>query len=90
MRPTPCGCTSALLSEFTGLPLMRQGHNRAFGDPLFLLRQKKWAKRGAGYESDCTAVPQNEPIEKRCGQHTEISLQSYTTAPPAWRQRSHR
>ena len=52
--------------------------------------QKKWAKRGAGYESDCTAVPQKYPVEERCGQHTRLFLQSYTTAPPAWKQRSHR
>ena len=63
---------------------MRQSRNCCFADPLFLPCQKKWAKRGAGYESDCTAVPQNHPVEKHCGQHTEISLQIYTTAPPAW------
>ena len=34
--------------------------------------------------------PQKNPVEEHCGQHTEISLQIYTTAPPAWRQRSHR
>ena len=34
--------------------------------------------------------PQNDPIEEHCGQHTKLFLQSYTTAPPAWRQRSHR
>ena len=52
--------------------------------------QKKWAKRCAGCGSDCTAVPQNKPVEEHCGQHTGISLQSCTTAPPAWGQRSHR
>ena len=31
MRPTPCGCTSALLPEFTGLPLMRRHRNCASG-----------------------------------------------------------
>ncbi len=52
--------------------------------------QKKWAKRGAGSGSDCTAVPQNEPMEEHCGQHTINCLQNWTTAPPAWKQRSHR
>ena len=69
---------------------MQRGHNCCFADPLFLSCQKKWAKRGAGCGSDCTAVPQNEPMEEHCGQHTINSLQIYTTAPPAWRQRSHR
>ena len=58
---------------------MRQGRKRAFGDPLFLLRQKKWAKRGAGYGSDCTAMPQNHPAEEHCGQHTINCLQIWTT-----------
>ena len=34
--------------------------------------------------------PQNKPVEKHCSQHTKPFLQSYTTAPPAWRQRAHR
>ena len=34
--------------------------------------------------------PLNKPVEKHCGQHTGVSLQSCTTAPPAWRQHSHR
>ena len=66
------------------VPSLRQCRSRAFGDPLFLSCQKKWAKRGAGYESDCIAVPQKYPVEKHCGQHTRLFLQSYTTAPPAW------
>ena len=74
----------------TGVPNLRQHRNRCFADPLFLPCQKKWAKRGAGCESDCTAVPQNEPVKEHRGQHTKRFLQSYTTAPPAWRQRSHR
>ena len=72
------------------LPFLQLHCNCAFGDPLFLPCQKKWAKRGAGYESDCTAVPQNGSVEEYCGQHTRPFLQNYTTAPPAWRQRSHR
>ena len=63
---------------------------RWFAIWFHLACQKKYAKRDAGYESDCTAVPQKEPIEEHCGQHTGISLQNWTTAPPAWRQRSHR
>ena len=78
-------------SGFTGLPLMRQHRSCRSAGPFFsALPEKNGEKRGAGCESGCTAVPQNEPVEERCGQHTRISLQSYTTAPPAWRQRSHR
>ena len=33
--------------------------------------------------------PQNEPVEEHCGQHTINCLQNWTTAPPAWKQRSH-
>ena len=69
---------------------MRQRRNRRSAGPLFLPCQKKWAKRGAGCGSDCTAVPQKGPVEERCGQHTRPFLQNYTTAPPAWGQRSHR
>ena len=46
--------------------------------------QKKWAKRGAGCGSDYTASHRMSPVEECCGQHTKISLQIYTTAPPAW------
>ena len=80
----------ARFSGFTGLPLLQLNCNCCFADPLFLSCQKKWAKRGAGYGSGCTAVPQNEPIEEHCGQHTINCLQNWTTAPPAWKQRSHR
>ena len=34
-------------SDSPELPCVRQGRSRAFGDILFLLRQKKYAKRGA-------------------------------------------
>ena len=89
-RISPWRGRPARLSGFTELPLLRLHRSCCFADPLFLPCQKKWAKRGAGCGSDCTAVPQNKPVEEHCGQHTKISLQSCTTAPPAWRQRSHR
>ena len=82
--------TGFFLSGFTGVPLLRLHRKYCFADPLFLSCQKKWAKRGAGCGSDCTAVPQKGPVEERCGQHTRPFLQNYTTAPPAWGQRSHR
>ena len=34
MRPTPCGCTSALLSGCTGLPLLRLHRNRVSDGPF--------------------------------------------------------
>ena len=77
MCTVPClTSVGAVCPVFTGLPLMRRHRNCASGGILFLACQKKYAKRDAGYESDCTAVPQKEPIEEHCGQHTGISLQS--------------
>ena len=51
---------------------------------FFCLARKSGQKEALRCGSDCTAVPQNEPIEGHCGQHTGVSLQSCTTAPPAW------
>ena len=49
MRPTPCGCTSARLSGFTGLPLMRWHRNCRSAGPFFsVLPEKNGEKRGAG------------------------------------------
>ena len=52
---------------------MRRHRSRAFGDPLFLSCQKKWAKRGAGYESDCTASHRISP-SKNAAASTRESL----------------
>ena len=57
---------------------------------FFCLARKSGQKEALGDGAGCTAVPQKYPVEEHCGQHTGISLQSCTTAPPAWRQRSHR
>ena len=66
MRPTLFGCTSARLSVFTGLPLLRRHRNRCFADPLFLPCQKKWAKRGAwrrsGLYRSATEVPRRRTL----------------------------
>ena len=51
--------TSALLSGCTGLPLMLLRRNRASGGLLFLLRQKKQAKRGAGDALYCALTRAN-------------------------------
>ena len=99
MRPTPCGCTSAFLSEFTGgaefsmrlqLLLRRPSSSQTphpsprrkrqvSSVPLLVLSklqtlrwfaiwfrlscQKKWAKRGAGCGSDCTASHRMSPLK---------------------------
>ena len=55
---------------------MRRGRSRAFGDPLFLSCQKKWAKKMRWKRIGLYRKPQNEPVEERCGQHTEVFLQS--------------
>ena len=57
---------------------------------FFCLARKSGQKEALGDGAGCTAVPQKYPVEEHCGQHTRISLQNWTTAPPAWRQRSHR
>ena len=57
---------------------------------FFCLARKSGQKEALGDGAGCTAVPQKYPVEEHCGQHTINFLQSYATAPPAWRQRSHR
>ena len=51
---------------------------------LFCLARKEWGEKRRWIRIGLYRKPQNKPVEKHCSQHTEIFLQSYTTAPPAW------
>ena len=60
MRPTPCGCTSARLSGFTELPLMRWHRNCRSAGPFFsVLPEKNGEKRGAGDALYCALTRAN-------------------------------
>ena len=52
--------------------------------PTFSALPEKVGKKRRWIRIGLYRKPQNEPVEKHCSQHTEIFLQSYTTAPPAW------
>ena len=81
---------SAHLSGFTGLPLHAATPQPLLRRPTFSVLPEKVGKKRRWIRIGLYRKPQNKPLEECCGQHTGISLQSYTTAPPAWRQRSHR
>ena len=90
MRPTPCGCTSALLSGFTGTAVNAVTPLSCLRRPTFSVAPEKVGKKMRWMRIGLYRKPQNESVEKHYSQHTINSLQIYTTAPPAWGQRSHR
>ena len=81
---------SACLSGFTGLPLHAATPQPLLRRPTFSVLPEKVGKKRRWMRIGLYRKPQNKPLEECCGQHTKRFLQSYTTAPPAWGQRSHR
>ena len=65
------------------LQLSLRGHTFS-GLSEKVCKKRRWMRIGL-YRK-----PQNHSVERHCSQHTRISLQGWTTAPPAWKQRSHR
>ena len=90
MRPTPCGCTSARFSGFTGTAVFNSNTVTVAPRAYFFWLVRKSRQKETLETNRIVPQATEEPCRRTLRQHTEISLQSYTTAPPAWRQRSHR
>ena len=72
------------------LPLNAATPQPSLRGPTFSALPEKVGKKRRWMRIGLYRKPQKDLVEERCGQHTRLFLQSYTTAPPAWRQRSHR
>ena len=69
---------------FTGIASFAETPQLCLRRPTFSVAPEKVGKKRRWIRIGLYRKPQNEPVEKHCSQHTEIFLQSYTTAPPAW------
>ena len=67
----------------TELPLHAAAPKLLLRRPTFSVLPEKVGKKMRWMRIGLYRKPQKEPVEEDCGQHTKISLQSYTTAPPA-------